>query len=118
MRVGVHLFAADAGTVAACRREGDTLMVDTTNFTDKTRFRSALENLPVVERFTRAGAETFLYKVRLDDPATFSKQWTTEYPILATTGRFTTTPVMRQTTPWPISWLAPAGKTGRVVESK
>jgi hypothetical protein len=33
--------------------EGDTLVVDTTNFTDKTRFRGSTENLHVVERFTR-----------------------------------------------------------------
>ncbi len=68
---------------------GDTLVVDTRNFTDKTRFRGASQNLHVTERFTRGtgkDAGSFLYKVTIDDPATFSKQWTMEYPFLATAG--------------------------------
>ena len=66
--------------------EGDTLVVDTTNFTDKTRFRGSSENLHIVERFTRVDANTILYKVTIDDPATFTKSWTLEYPFLATPG--------------------------------
>lgn len=66
--------------------DGDTLVVDTTNFTDKTRFRGSSENLHVVERFTRVDAGTILYKVTIDDPTTFSKPWTLEYPFLATKG--------------------------------
>jgi hypothetical protein len=64
--------------------EGDTLVVDTTNFTDKTRFRGSSENLHVVERFTRVDPGTILYKVTIDDPTTFTKPWTLEYPFLAT----------------------------------
>ena len=66
--------------------EGDTLVVDTTNFTDKTRFRGSSENLHVIERFTRIDQNTILYKVTLDDPTTFSKAWTVEYPFVATKG--------------------------------
>ena len=66
--------------------EGDTLVVDTTNFTDKTRFRGSGENLHIVERFTRTDANTILYKVTIDDPTTFTKPWTLEYPFLATAG--------------------------------
>jgi hypothetical protein len=66
--------------------EGDTLVVDTTNFTDKTRFRGSSENLHVIERFTRVGPGTILYKATVDDPATFTKQWTLEYPFTATAG--------------------------------
>jgi len=66
--------------------EGDTLVVDTTNFTDQTRFRGASENLHVIERFTRTGPDTILYKVTIDDPSTFSKQWTMEYPFRTTDG--------------------------------
>ena len=66
--------------------EGDTLVVDTTNFTDKTRFRGSSENLHVIERFTRVDPATILYKVTVDDPTTFTKQWTMEYPFLATAG--------------------------------
>ncbi len=66
--------------------EGDTLVVDTTNFTDKTRFRGSSENLHVIERFTRVDPNTILYRVTLDDPTTFSKSWTVEYPFVATKG--------------------------------
>jgi len=66
--------------------EGDTLVVDTTNFTDKTRFRGSTANLHVVERFTRIDAGTILYRATIEDPAAFSRPWTIEYPFLATTG--------------------------------
>lgn len=66
--------------------EGDTLVVDTTNFTDSTRFRGSSENLHVVERFSRVGPNAILYKVTIDDPATFAKAWTMEYPFVATKG--------------------------------
>ena len=66
--------------------EGDTLVVDTTNFTGKTQFRGSSENLHVVERFRRVDANTILYKATIDDPTTFSKPWTMEYPFVATAG--------------------------------
>jgi len=66
--------------------EGDTLVVDTTNFTNKTRFRGSSENLHVIERFTRTDANTILYRATIDDPSTYSKQWTLEYPFRATPG--------------------------------
>jgi hypothetical protein len=56
--------------------EGDTLVVDSTNFTGKTRFRGASENLHLVERFTRTAPDTILYEFTVDDPATFTKPWT------------------------------------------
>jgi hypothetical protein len=59
--------------------EGDTLVVDTTNFTDKTRFRGSSENLHVIERFTRVDARTLLYRFTIDDPSTWEKPWTGEY---------------------------------------
>jgi len=61
------------------RWDGDTLVVDTTNFTEKTRFRGATENLHVVERFTRADANNLLYRFTIEDPATWDKPWTGEY---------------------------------------
>jgi hypothetical protein len=66
--------------------EGDTLVVDTTNFTDQTRFRGSSENLHVIERFTRVDPSTILYRVSIDDPTTFAKIWTAEYPFVATKG--------------------------------
>ena len=66
--------------------EGDTLVVDTTNFTDQTKFRGSSENLHVIERFKRVDAGTILYRVTIDDPSTFTKIWTMEYPFRTTSG--------------------------------
>jgi hypothetical protein len=66
--------------------EGDTLVVDSTNFTDKTHFRGSDQNLHLVERFTRVGAETILYQFTVDDPTAFSKPWTAELPMLKSAG--------------------------------
>jgi hypothetical protein len=64
--------------------EGDTLVVDTTNFNENISFRGSSRNLHVIERFTRVDANTLLYKTTIDDPSTFSKSWTIEYPFRAT----------------------------------
>ena len=66
--------------------EGDTLVVDTTNFNPHIRFRGSSENLHVIERFQRVDAQTILYRATIDDPTTFTKPWTLEYPFLATPG--------------------------------
>jgi hypothetical protein len=58
--------------------EGETLVVDTTNFTDKTRFRGATEDMHVVERFTRVAPNALLYRFTIDDPATWARPWTGE----------------------------------------
>jgi hypothetical protein len=69
------------------RWEGDTLVVDTTNFTDKTAFQGSGEALHVVERFTRVDADTILYEFTLDDPATWERAWSVEIPMVKTDGR-------------------------------
>jgi len=61
--------------------EGDTLVVDTTNFTDKTNFRGADENLHLTEKFTRTGPNTVLYRFTVEDPTAFSKPWSVEMPM-------------------------------------
>jgi hypothetical protein len=66
------------------RWEGDTLVVDTTNFTDKTRFRGATEDMHVVERFTRVAPNALLYRFTIDDPATWDRPWTGEFTWPAT----------------------------------
>ena len=66
------------------RWEGDTLVVDTTNFTDKTRYRGSTQNLHIVERFTRVDAKTLLYRFTIEDPDTWEKPWTGEYTWPAT----------------------------------
>jgi hypothetical protein len=63
------------------RWEGDTLVVDTTNFTEKTNFRGSRENLHVVERFTRVDDNTIRYEFTVDDPTTWTKPWSAELPL-------------------------------------
>ena len=62
------------------RWEGDTLVVETTNFTAKTQFRGSGENLKVIERFTRTDDKTLLYRFTVEDPTTWDRSWTGEYP--------------------------------------
>ena len=56
--------------------EGDTLVVDVTNFSPKSDFQGAHENLHLVERWTRADTETIDYVVTIDDPTTWVRSWT------------------------------------------
>jgi hypothetical protein len=67
--------------------DGDTLVVDTTNFNDKTRFRNSTEDLHVVERFSRIDDKTLLYRFTIDDPKTWEKSWTGEMAWPATDSR-------------------------------
>ena len=64
--------------------EGDTLVVETTNFTDKTRFRGSTAQLKVTERFSRIDARTLLYRFTVEDPETWTQPWTGEYTWPAT----------------------------------
>jgi hypothetical protein len=66
--------------------DGNTLVVDTTNFTDKTFFRGSSANLHIVERFTRVDADTLEYRFTADDPTTWTKPWTVAYPMVKTAG--------------------------------
>ena len=64
--------------------DGDTLVIDTTNFSDKTRFRGSTENLHVVERLTRVDDKTLLYRFTIEDPDTWNRPWTGEHTWPAT----------------------------------
>ena len=66
--------------------EGDTLVVETTNFTDKTRFRGSDDKLRLVEKFTRTAPDVLTYQFTLDDPTAFTKPWTAEVPMVTTPG--------------------------------
>jgi hypothetical protein len=66
--------------------DGNTLVVDTTNFTDKTHFRGADRNLHLVERFTRTDPNTILYEFAVDDPTAFTKPWKAQAPLTKTPG--------------------------------
>ena len=60
------------------RWEGDTLVVETTNFHPLQQYRGASENLKVIERFTRTGPDQILYRFTVEDPTTFTAPWTAE----------------------------------------
>ena len=66
--------------------EGNTRVVDATNFTNLTAFRGSSENLHLVERFTRAADDTLMYQFTVEDPTTWAKPWTAEVPWAKTKG--------------------------------
>jgi hypothetical protein len=59
--------------------DGDTLVIETTNFTDKTQFRGSTAALKVTERIRRIDDDTILYQATMDDPHTWTRPWTIEY---------------------------------------
>lgn len=61
--------------------EGDTLVIETTNFSPKSDFMGAHENLHLTERFTRVGAEILNYEITVKDPTTWTKPWTAMVPL-------------------------------------
>ncbi len=68
------------------RWEGDTLVVETTNFDDRMNFRGANVNLRVVERFRRVDADTLMYEFTVEDETTWERSWSGEIPMRATEG--------------------------------
>ena len=68
------------------RWEGNTLVVDTTNFTDLNPFPGA-QNLHVIERITRTDEETILYQFTVEDPGMWTKPWSGEVPIKRMSGQ-------------------------------
>ena len=59
--------------------DGDTMVVETTNFTDRTAFRGASEYMKVTERLTLADANTIRYQFTIEDPHTWDRPWSGEY---------------------------------------
>lgn len=72
--------------VSRGRWEGNTLVVETTNFNNKNPFRNASENMKVTERFTRVADDQILYRFTVEDPATWDRPWTAEMPMAKTIG--------------------------------
>ena len=68
------------------RWEGDTLVIDTTNFTDRTNFRGSGANLHLVERIRRVDADTIEYRFTVEDPTTWTRAWTAAYPMVRSDG--------------------------------
>jgi hypothetical protein len=72
--------------VSRGRWEGNTLVVETTNFNGKNPFRGASENMKVTERFTRVADDMIDYKFTIEDPGTWDRSWTAEAPLAKTQG--------------------------------
>jgi hypothetical protein len=58
------------------RWDGNTLVVDTTNFSARSDFMGSSDNLHLVERFTRIAPDRIDYQITVDDPATWTRPWT------------------------------------------
>jgi hypothetical protein len=61
------------------RWDGDTMVVETTNYSEKTAWRGSSENLKVTERFTLVTPRTIRYQFTVEDPATWTRPWSGEY---------------------------------------
>jgi len=67
------------------RWEGDTLVVETTNFSPKSDFMGAADGLHVIERLTRTAPDTIHYEMTLTDPSMWTRAWSAEMPLRLTT---------------------------------
>ena len=72
--------------VSRGRWDGNTLVVETTNFNGKNPLEGSSENMKVTERFTRVAADTIHYTFTVEDPSTWTRPWTAEMPMVTTTG--------------------------------
>ncbi len=63
------------------RWEGETLVIETTNYSPTTYFMGASDGLHVVERFTRASDDVLQYDVTVTDPTTWAAPWTAMIPL-------------------------------------
>jgi hypothetical protein len=66
--------------------EGNTLVVETTNFTDRNPFQGSSENMRVTERFTRVAPDMLKYEFTVSDPATWAVPWSAEIPMKTIAG--------------------------------
>jgi catechol 2,3-dioxygenase-like lactoylglutathione lyase family enzyme len=62
------------------RWEGDTLVVEVTNFNGRSDYRGSGTTLKLIERYTRIGPNTLVYEFTVDDPTTWTRPWTAMFP--------------------------------------
>jgi len=93
--------------------EGNTLVVDTTNFTDKTRFRGADEKMHLVERFTRVDANTIMYEFTVDDRQRFTGLGGHRFPCGGQKARLRVRLFTKGTMPWRNVGRRSGGRKGR-----
>ncbi len=74
---GVRLWSGDSRG----RWDGQTLVIETTNFSPKSNFLGSAAGLNLVERLTRVAPDTIRYEMTLSDPATWTRTWTAEMPL-------------------------------------
>jgi len=67
--------------------EGNTLVIDVTNFSPKTDFQGSRENLHLVERWTRTDANTLEYEVTIEDPTVWTRPWTAKQEFTQQNGK-------------------------------
>ena len=67
--------------------EGNTLVVDTTNFDPKTSYQGSRDTLHLIERYTRIDDNTIDYQFTIDDTQTFTRPWTVSRPMTRVTDR-------------------------------
>jgi len=72
--------------VSRGRWDGNTLVVETTNFNGKNPLEGSSENMRVTERFTRVASDTIQYTFTVEDPSTWTRAWTAEMPMRTTQG--------------------------------
>lgn len=61
--------------------EGDTLIVDTTNYKPRSFMSTSSEKLHVIERFSRTGSDSLKYEITIDDPGTWTRPWSLMIPL-------------------------------------
>jgi hypothetical protein len=66
--------------------EGDTLVVESQNFSDKTNYRGSGATMHTIERFTRVGRDAIDFRLTVDDPQTFVRPWTVALPMRPSEG--------------------------------
>jgi hypothetical protein len=72
--------------VSRGRWEGETLVVETTNFNGRNPFQGASANMKVTERFTRIADDRIDYRFTIEDPATWARPWSAQVPLARTVG--------------------------------
>ena len=73
----MHTYTGDARG----HWDGDTLVVETTNFMDANAYRGASSKLKMTERFTLVGPNTIKWEARFEDPSTWEKPWAFTMPL-------------------------------------
>ncbi|MXY18184.1 MAG: hypothetical protein F4Y57_14660 [Acidobacteria bacterium] len=71
VNAGIRLWNGNA----RARWEGESLVIETSNFSPQARYQQSSENLRMVERFTRIAPDTIRHEITLDDPTTWTRPW-------------------------------------------